>query len=49
MKNETFVEETIKVIRPTNKNKIFNEEDYDVIQTYDRDQVKLVILREKIT
>lgn len=45
---KTFVEETIKIIRPTNKNHIFNEVDYNIITTSDNDGNKLVILREKI-
>ncbi len=44
---ETFILETIKVMRPTNKNHVFNTQDYDVIETSDSDGGKLVILREK--
>ena len=48
MENEkSYVEETIRVMRPTNRNRIFNEADYDVITTTDTTGEKLVILREK--
>lgn len=46
---ETFVLEIIKVLRPTNKNHIFNETDYDIVVTTDSDGAKLVILRNKTT
>lgn len=48
MKNQekVFVEELIRVIRPANKNHIFNEE-YEIIQVYGQDEIKTVILREK--
>ncbi len=42
------VEETIKVIRPTNNNHIWNTEAYDVIETTDVDGARLVILRSKV-
>jgi hypothetical protein len=42
-----YLEETIKVMRPTQKNQIFNEVDWDVIITKDADGSKLVILRPK--
>lgn len=46
-KSNTYVEEVIKVIRPTTSNHIFNEERYEKVETYDKEGMKLVILREK--
>lgn len=45
---KTYIEETIKIIRPTNKNHVFNEQDYDIVETSDKDGLKLVILRERL-
>lgn len=43
-----YVEEYIRVIRPLRGNHIFNEVKYDkVVDTYDPDGVKLVVLRAK--
>ena len=44
--SKTYIEETIRIIRPTSSNKIFNEVHYDKIETYDKDGVKLVLLTE---
>lgn len=46
-KEETFILETVKIMRPTNRNHVFNTEDYLIIQTIDNDGGKLVILRSK--
>lgn len=46
-KNNTFILETIKVMRPTTSNKIFNAEAYTVIETNDENGEKLVLLQEK--
>ena len=43
-----YISETITIIRPQLKNKIFNEEDYKIIQTYDENGDKVVWLREII-
>lgn len=45
--HNSFVKETIQIIRPTNLNKIWNENDYSVIETTDKEGNKLVILQEK--
>ncbi len=45
--DKTYLEETIKILRPTNKNRVFNEQEYDVLETTDKNGDKLVILREK--
>lgn len=48
MKNQEkiYVEELIKVIRPVNKNHIFNDE-YERVETYGEDGIKIVLLKEK--
>ena len=46
-KEQSFILETIKVMRPTSMNKIFNETDYDIITTSDENGEKLVILKVK--
>lgn len=43
-----YVSETITIIRPQLKNKIFNEDLYKIIQTYDENGDKVIWLREKI-
>ena len=44
----TYIEETVKIIRPTSSNQIFNEERYDkVVDTYDVEGIRTVLLREK--
>jgi len=43
-----YVSEKITIIRPQLKNKIFNEEDYKIIQTYDENGDKVVWLRAKV-
>lgn len=45
---ESYIKEHIIVIRPTTNNQIFNEEDWEVIQTYNKIGEKIVLLREKL-
>lgn len=45
--DKAYVEETIRVIRPTTSNHIFNEERYEKLESYDADGMKTVLLREK--
>lgn len=46
--DNTYVEEYIRVLRPLRGNHIFNETKYDkVVDTYDPDGIKLIVLREK--
>ena len=42
----TYIQETVIVIRPTTKNQIWNEQDYEVLSTYDKDGNKIVLLKE---
>lgn len=45
---DAYVSEKITIIRPQLKNKIFNEEDYKLIQTYDENGDKVIWFREII-
>lgn len=44
---KTYIEEVIRVIRPTTSNHIFNDERYERIESHDADGLKTVLLREK--
>ena len=46
-KDNAFVEELIRVMRPANKNHIFDDVENDIITTTDNDGLKLVIIRPK--
>lgn len=44
---KTYIEEVVRIIRPTTSNHVFNEEKYEKIESYDVDGLKTVLLREK--
>ena len=48
MENEkTYVEEVVRIIRPTTSNHVWNEERYEKTESYDSNGLKQILLREK--
>lgn len=43
----SYLEEKIIVIRPTTKNQIFNEQDFEVSTVYNKAGQKIILLRSK--
>ena len=43
----SYLEEQIIIIRPTTKNQIFNDQDFEISEIYNKAGKKIVLLRER--